>query len=361
MSDLHLHAPQYGYAGLYMDEELLEWLDNHTFPEESKYRNPEYYKKGYDIFTDDLVHSETTRACIFATIHKDATLYLMEKLEKAGMSAFVGKVNMDRNSPDILRETTEESYETTLEWLEESARFENVKPIITPRFIPSCSDELMEKLGALVKERNLPVQSHLDENLGEIEWVKELCPWADHYSGAYDHFHMMGETPTVMAHVVWPTEVEEPLLKRKNVFIAHSPSSNTNIASGIAPVKKYITEGFNVGLATDVAGGSNLHMFRMLTDMIQVSKLRWRLVSQDWKPLTFAEGFWVATRGGGSFFGKVGALEVGFDADILVIDTSCLRTPLIDELSPADRLEFYSYRHPGEFITEKYVMGRRLF
>lgn len=106
LTDLHVHAPQYSFRGLGMDLELLDWLNTNTFPEESKYRDPEYAKKAYDIFVKNLTHGATTRACVFATIHNEATLLLMDRLEEAGIAAMVGKVNMDRNSPDYLREAS---------------------------------------------------------------------------------------------------------------------------------------------------------------------------------------------------------------------------------------------------------------
>lgn len=174
--DLHVHASQYAYRGLGMDMELLQWLEANAFPEESKFADLEYAEKAYGIFTRQLLHSATTRACIFATIHRPATLKLMELLEKAGLCCYVGKVNMDRNSPDILRETCEESLSETRQWLLDSAAFTKSKPMLTPRFTPSCTDELMAGLGELQKEFGVPMQSHLSENLSEIKWVSELCP-----------------------------------------------------------------------------------------------------------------------------------------------------------------------------------------
>lgn len=361
LSDLHLHAPQYQYAGLYMDEELLEWLEKHTFPEESKYKDVGYAEKAYGIFVDDLAKSETTRFAVFGTIHRKSTLLLMKKLSASGLKGFVGKVNMDRNSPEYLIEKTDDSIDETKVWLDEAASIDGVGPIITPRFIPSCSNWLLERLGVLATERGLPVQSHLDENPSEVEWVKSLCPWSRSYSDAYDRFSLFGTTPTIMAHAVWPDDDEIALMGKRKVFVAHSPSSNANLSSGIAPVRRFLDNGIPVGLATDVAGGSTLSMFRMMTSAIEQSKLRWRYVDSSLRPLTFAEAFHLATRMGGSFFGNVGAFEPGFEADILVIDPSMLHTTLYGDLSPAERLEAYCYRKPGEGLMDKFVAGRRIF
>ena len=161
--DLHMHAPQYAFRGLGMDMELLDWLEAHTFPEEAKYKDMEYAKEAYSYFVDDLKRGATTRACIFGTVHKEATTLLMEMLEEAGIGAMVGKVNMDRNSPEYLcEESAEASALATVEWLEGiKDRFTLVKPILTPRFIPTCSDALMERLKDIQKQYKLPMQSHL--------------------------------------------------------------------------------------------------------------------------------------------------------------------------------------------------------
>ena len=169
--DLHVHASQYQFRGLWMDEELLSWLNEHTFPEEAKYKDIKYAQKAYSIFAEDLYRSATARACIFATIHKDSSILLCSMLDELSMPCFVGKVNMDRNSPSILVEDTDESINETLSYVNEvRERFTYVKPIITPRFIPSCSDRLSSALARIAEDENLPVQSHLSENLSEVDW-----------------------------------------------------------------------------------------------------------------------------------------------------------------------------------------------
>lgn len=358
--DMHLHAPQYQYAGLFMDEELLDWLNHHTFPEEGKYADIEYAERAYGIFTEDIVKSETTRFSLFATIHEDSSLLLARMLEDSGLAGYIGKVNMDRNSPDYLKEDTSESIRRTLSFIEEMKDFKNVMPIITPRFIPSCSNRLLEALSNISRERHIPVQSHLDENLSEIEWVRELVPESRNYADAYAHFHLLGEEKTIMAHVVWPGEDEYPLLKNKNVFVAHSPSSNSNLSSGIAPIRKMLEAGINIGLATDLAGGSSMSMLKMLTHAIEVSKLYYRLKDESAQPLTFREAFYIATRMAGTFFGKVGAFDEDFDADVIVLDTSSIHTTLYDELSLSERLELYSYRASGRPVKAKFVKGRKV-
>ena len=361
MSDLHVHAPQYAFRGLGMDEELIEWLNHHTFPEEAKYSVLSYAQRAYSIFVEDLVKSPTTRACIFATIHTPATLVLMELLEQSGLCALVGKVNMDRNAPKYLLErSAEESIAQTRLWLEKSEKFEQIRPILTPRFVPSVSDALMEELGKLQREYNLPVQSHLSENLSEVEWVRELSPESAFYGEAYQRIGLFGgECPTVMAHCVYSSEAELERMAQRGVFVAHCPASNTNLSSGIAPVRRFLDAGVPVGLGSDIAGGHSLSLFRAVTDAVQCSKLLWRLADQSLPPLSMEEAFYLATRGGGAFFGKVGAFEEGYAFDALVVDDANERTTL--RITPRQRLERALYLEKGVEIVSKYVEGRRLF
>ncbi len=361
--DLHVHAPQYAFRGLGMDLELLDWLDTNTFPEEAKYKDLEYAKKAYGIFVDNLRQSATTRAVVFGTIHRQATLLLMDLLEKAGLNTMVGKVNMDRNSPEYLCESSAEaSALETVEWIKDviHKKYKHTKPIITPRFTPSCTDELMEKLKMIQMRYDLPVQSHLSENQGEIEWVKELCPWSEFYGDAYDKFGLFGaDCKTVMAHCVYSGEKEIKRMKENGVFVAHCPESNINLSSGVAPVKKYIEEGLHVGIGSDLAAGSTENLFQAMAHAIQASKLRWRLLDDSWKALTVEEAFYIATKGGGEFFGKVGSFEAGYEFDAIVLDDKRLLHP--QELDVKKRLERIIYFSDDREVFAKYVEGEKLF
>ena len=359
--DLHIHAPQYSYRGLGMDMELLEWLEVNTFPEEAKFEEIDYAKKSYRIFTENLKNSATTRACIFATVHRPATLLLMDMLEKSGVDTYVGKVNMDRNCPGYICEETQESAEETLEWIKDvnHRKYENTKPILTPRFTPSCTDELMEELKKIQMRFALPLQSHLSENPGEIEWVKELCPWSEFYGDVYDRFGLFGaDCPTVMAHCVYSGDEEIARMKENGVFIAHCPESNMNVSSGIAPVRKFLEEGLNVGIGSDVAGGSTENLFCAMAHAVQSSKLRWRLQDNTLAALTAEEVFYMATKGGGAFFGKVGSFEPGYEFDAVVLDDSRLQHP--QPLDIRSRLERMIYLADDREIRAKYVKGREI-
>ena len=362
LTDLHIHAPQFAFRGLGMDMELLDWLNTYTFPEESKYAQLDYADRAYGQFVSHLRRSATTRAVCFATIHTPATELLMEKMENSGLISYVGKVNMDRNSPDYLREESAESSVAATEgWIcETRTRFARTKPIVTPRFVPTCSDALLQGLRGLLEKYALPLQSHLSENFGEIAWVSELCPDTGFYGEAYDRFGLFGgDHPCIMAHCVHSSEEELELMKKNGVFIAHSPLSNTNLASGVAPIAKYMEAGLRVGLASDVAGGDTENMFQVMAGAIRASKLRWRLLDQEVKPLTVDQAFYLATLGGGSFFGKVGSFADGYEFDALVLDDSSLEHP--QELTLRARLERCIYLADERHIAAKFVSGTRLF
>jgi guanine deaminase len=355
--DLHTHAPQYANRGLGMDQELLHWLEQNTFPEEEKYADLDYAKKAYSIFAADLRKSATTRASIFGTIHKQSTLLLMDLLETTGLGCMVGKVNMDRNSPAGLCENRQQSMEDTLSWLMESkSKYRRITPVITPRFLPSCTDELLKDLSRICRSYQLPLQSHLSENLDEIDWVKELFPRAIGYADAYSQLDLFGnEIPTIMAHCVHLTNEEMGLIYKNKVFIAHCPTSNTNLSSGIAPIRAFMDKELLVGLGTDIAAGNTLSIFQVMVAAIQASKLRWRLKDQDLKPLTIKEAFYLGTKGGGSFFGKVGSFEKGYEFDAIVLEDNSIKHP--QNLSLEERLERVIYLSDDRHIKDKYVNG----
>ncbi len=360
--DLHMHAPQYAYRGLGMDLELLDWLNAYTFPEEARYQDLDYAKTQYQRMVADLRKGPNTRCCLFATVHGPATESLMDLMEESGLISFVGKVNMDRNAPESLVEgSAEASLEATRAWLDNvRGKYGHTKPILTPRFIPSCTDGLMEGLHQLQRETGLALQSHLSENPKECAWVQELCPDSQNYTDAYARFQMIAPgVPAVMAHCVWNSPQEMAVMKAAGVFVAHCPQSNTNIASGIAPARRYMDLGIPMGLGSDVAGGAHASIFRAMTDAIQVSKLRWRLVDDSLAPLTEAEAFFLGTLGGGAFFGKVGSFLEGYEADALVLDDSDLLTPCVTTLE--QRLARVMYLSDDRHIQHKFVAGQQLF
>ena len=218
----------------------------------------------------------------------------------------------------------------------------------------------MEGLKKIQAESHLPVHSHLSENPQEAAWVAELCPDAEFYGDAYDRSGLFGgaDCPTIMAHCVYSDEREIARMKEKGVFIAHCPESNMNLSSGIAPVRRYLEEGMHIGLGSDVAGGSSENLFRAMSFAVQASKMRWRLTDQTEAPLTAEEVFYMASKGGGAFFGKTGSFENGYDFDAVVLDDSRLRSPR--PLDVRSRLERMIYLADDREIRATFVSGQAL-
>lgn len=357
--DLHLHAPQFANRGLGLDKELLPWLETYTFPEEAKYTDLEFASRAYGKFVRALWLQGTTRSIVFATLHRESSELLMDLMAKAGLGGYVGKVNMDRNCPAFYIETTDESLAETERFITETRdRHSLVKPIITPRFVPTCTAELMAGLGRLSLKYGVPVQSHLSENTGENAWVQQLHPEIKDYASVYDTYGLFGQQKTVMAHCVHVTEEEIALMARNRVYVAHSPHSNNNLSSGIAPIRRMLEAGVPVGLASDVSGSHEIAMPKVLTAAAQASKLKWFHNDKRDCPLTTPELFYLATKGGGSFFGQVGSFEEGYAFDALIIDDSSLSD--VNERSLEERLQRYLYCGDDRNILARYVEGRLL-
>ena len=359
-TDLHLHAPQYIMMGMGFDLPLLDWLNTYTFKEEARFADADFARTVYEALAAELVRRGTTRVCMFSTLHREATLILMDALERAGITGYVGKVNMDRNSPDCLRETCEESLVETRRWIEECAgRFPHIKPILTPRFTPFCTDALMEGLGALAAEYDLPVQSHLSENDAEIEWVRELHPDCAQYWETYAKFGLWKQG-TIMAHCVHSDARERAAIRTAGVWVAHSPDSNTNLYSGVAPVRKMLNEGLHVALASDVAGGAKLSMLHAAGEAIRASKLRYYYSGkrQDEAYLTVPEAFYLATSAGQQYFGAGTGFRAGDMLHAVVLSDAAF--PPSRRLTPAERLERLIYADDPDAIRAVISEGRRL-
>ena len=357
MNDMHVHAPQVHNQGVAMDLELLPWLQNYTFPEESKYADVEYAERMYRRFLHTQWLFGTMRSVVFGTVHTESTRVLMKLYQEAGMGALVGKVAMNRNCPDALCEDVEAAVEGNERLIAEFSDVDGlVRPIITPRFVPSCTPGLLKACGELAKKYRLPVQSHLSENTSEIAWVAELEPESKSYGDAYNRYGLFGQTPTIMAHCVWTSGSELDMMKRNGVMVAHCPTSNFNIASGMAPIRTFLEEGLPIGLGSDISGGHDLNMFRMLVYAIQVSKMHYQQ-NHDKAFLTLPEIFWIATKSAGSFFGKVGSFEPGYDFDALVIDDAVLYP---SEYSLLHRLERFIYVGDDRQIVHRFCRGKEV-
>lgn len=358
MNDLHLHAPQYCNTGMAMDMRLLEWLETYTFPEENRFADAAYARRIYSRFVHDLWYNGTMRSAIFASIHPQATMLLADLISESGMGALVGLVGMNRNCPEYLQNTTQSLVDAQKQLIDHLADNPKVKPIITPRFVPTCSDDMLDAMAQLAREHNLPVQSHLSENPSEIEWVKELQPESANYGDAYYRHGLFGQTPTLMAHCVYTDGDELALMARQGVVAVHCPTSNSNLASGTARVRHLLDGGVKVALGSDISGGNTMWMMAVMQHALQVSKIVHAHTQGAEHFLSLNEVMWLATKSGGEFFGKVGSFEPGYEFDALVIDDSALAS--CGNYTPAQRLERFIYLGSPASITRRYCSGKEL-
>lgn len=355
--DMHLHAPQYPMLGMGMDLPLLEWLQTYTFKTEARFSDPEYARKIYKKLARDLIANGTTRVCAFSSLHRESTLVLMEELENAGICGYVGKVNMDRNGTPELQESCEESISETLKWLEECTYFEHVFPILTPRFTPSCSDELMEALGKMATEKGLRVQSHLSESRSEVAWVHDLHSDCPQYWESYKKYGLFGPK-TLMAHCVQSDKRERAAMRDHNVIVVHCPDSNINLVSGTAPVRAMLDEGLWVVLGSDIAGGATLPMLEVIAMAIRASKIKHMESNWTEKFLSVDEAYYLGTSSGARYFGANDGFAPGNSLHAIVVDD--LQAVDTHRLNLRERFERAIYTADAENIVAVYSQGTRV-
>jgi guanine deaminase len=309
--DTHVHLPQFAIIGVGSGE-LLTWLNTYTYPEESRFADPEYAARLSQQFFDALVANGTTTAVIYCSVHERATDIAFSLASAKGIRAFMGKVMMDRNSPAALLENTTDSVAASLRLFEkwDGADGGRLRYVLTPRFAGSCSMDLMKQIGRIAKDRGAFVQSHLSENREEIEWIAELFPESSSYTSVYDSARMLTER-TIMAHCIHLSPDEIGLLARTRTNVAFCPYSNRTLRSGIMPYKKLRNAGLSISLGTDVAGGPSLSMLEQMQEGMKAAGITWN------------EALYLATLGGAKTLGLsdiIGNFAPGKDADFVVVD-----------------------------------------
>jgi guanine deaminase len=325
--DTHVHAPQHPNTGLFGKTTLLDWLQKYTFPMESSFKNVPLAHRVYQNFVSRTLSHGTTTAAYFATIHVPATNALADICLKRGQRALVGRVCMNSDlSPEYYRdESVESSYadsKASIDYIRSiDPKGEIVKPIITPRFAPSCTTDCLSAMGRLAKETDAHVQTHISENKGEIELVNELFPESKSYTDVYETHGLLTDK-TILAHAVHLSDEERKLILERKSKISHCPASNTAITSGCAPIRSLLDEGHTIGLGTDVSGGNSPSILENVRQAIWVSRHLCIQTSSDSVKLSTEEALYLATRGGAAVVGmeeKVGGFEVGKEWDAQMI------------------------------------------
>ncbi|KAK3486137.1 uncharacterized protein B0T23DRAFT_246685 [Neurospora hispaniola] len=280
--DTHLHAPQYPNVGIFGKSTLLDWLETYTFPLEASLSDPAKARTVYNRVIRKTLSHGTTCAAYYATKDVTTTNLLADLCLRAGQRALVGRVCMDQLSPKYYRDAsaadsvaaTRESI-TYIQSIDPTGAI--VRPVITPRFAPSCSAPLMAELGKLAAETGLPVQTHISENEGEIALVKEMFPAkkigakGDTYTHVYDTFGLLTDK-TILAHGVHLSEEEVQIIKARGSKVSHCPCSNSALTSGAARVRWLLERGIEVGLGTDMSGGYSPSVLEMARQAALVSR-----------------------------------------------------------------------------------------
>nr|XP_057927267.1 guanine deaminase isoform X1 [Doryrhamphus excisus] len=366
MVDTHIHASQYSYAGTALDMPLLDWLKNYTFPVESEFKDLTFAQKVYTQVVRRTLRNGTTTACYFATIYTDSSLLLGHIANDLGQRALVGKVCMDQNnSVNYYKESLQESLEETRRFISQllAKKYALVKPVVTPRFVLTCSGALMGQLGQLAKNNNLHIQSHISENVEEVKIVKELFPDCDSYTDVY-YKHNLLTNKTVMAHGCYLSDEELALFRETGASLSHCPNSNISLCSGMLDVCKVLRHKVKLGLGTDVAGGYSASMLDAMRRAMDTSKI---LTIQDPKheTLNFEEVFRLATLGGSqalSLDDQIGNFEVGKDFDALRVNVAVPDGPIdvIQHEKPKIILEKFLNLGDDRNIVEVYVAGKKV-
>jgi guanine deaminase len=320
--DTHIHLPQTGMIGSY-GEQLLDWLNTYVFPCEKQFEDPEHSAQVADIFLKELLRNGTTTALVFGSRHKESVEALFSAAEKLNLRLIAGKVMMDRNAPDYLVDTAQSSYDDSKALIERWHGKGRLHYAVTPRFAPTSTPEQLTLAGQLLTEYpDVYLQTHISENLKEIEWVKALFPEHKNYLDVYDYFNLLGER-SVFAHGVHLCDEECERLAETGSAIAFCPTSNLFLGSGLFDLPMAERHKVNVGLGTDVGAGTSFSLLHTLNEAYKVMQLQGARLSPF-------KSLYLATLGGASALrleDKIGNLQPGSEADFVVLDFNA--TPLL--------------------------------
>lgn len=356
-SDLHVHAPQYLNRGLEMDLLLEDWLNKCTFPLEAKYADPGFAKLVYDAFVDDMLANGTMHACVYGTIHSEATSYLIERMDSVGIKGFVGKINMDRSAPEDLTEDPEESVRETEAFLDKYSGNRNTKPILTPRFAPTCTGKLLNDLGKLGKKYGVGMQTHLVESLWEAEQARVLFPECSCDTEIYEKAGLMDNGPVIGGHFIFPSEDDIRIMQKYDSYAVQCPDATVSVIAGIMQTGALLDRGMKIGLGSDISAGHHIGVYTQAARAVQLSKLKEFYEPEGNRKISFPEAFWMATKQSGDLFGGTGSLEPGSVFDALVIDGL---SDAARELSPAQTVERFCYIGTKENIKARYINGKQI-
>lgn len=322
--DCHVHYPQTQMIAAF-GEQLLDWLNNYTFVVEQSFTDIDHARLVANVFLQEQLRNGVTSSCVFGSVHPESIDALFEAAQRHNMRLIAGKVCMDRHAPDALLDSPRQAYDQSLQLIKKWHGKGRLEYAITPRFAPTSSPEQLECLQSLAQAYpDMPIQSHISENLQEIAWVKSLFPSCPDYASVYDHYGLL-RPRAIYGHGLHLAESEWQLLHDRGASLAHCPTSNFFLGSGCFNLQQAWDSArpVTVGLATDLGAGTSF-------SMLQTMGAAYKAAQCHHRPLPAAEAFYMATLGSAQALGiddKVGSIEVGKEADLVLLDLQS--TPLI--------------------------------
>ncbi|WDT66785.1 guanine deaminase [Companilactobacillus crustorum] len=359
-TDLHIHAPQWPQAGLALDKPLNEWLTDYTFPLEAKFQDLNYAESIYHSLVNELLANGTTTGLYFGSIHTDANLVLAKVCAQLGQRAFIGKIAMDNpdQTPDYYRDSSAaEAIDQTENFIQQLQAFQEktqaeLTPVITPRFVPSCTDETLLGLGELAQKYNLPIQSHCSESIWEDQYAVKRFHKRD--AQVLDQFGLLTDK-AVMAHGTQLTDQDLTLFSQTQTAIAHCPISNIYFGNGIMRVNAAHQQNVKIGLGTDISGGFSPSIYRNMQQAIMSSQML-QDSGQKQSRITAANAFYLATIGGAEALHlNSGQIKPGFKADFQIVHDQYFDVSSNNSQEIFERLVYHKSK---ENIEQVYVSGK---
>jgi len=357
--DCHVHYPQTEIVAAY-GAQLLDWLENYTFPTEREFSDPNKARRVAELFLDELLRNGTTTALAIATVHETSVDAYFTAARTRRMRMICGKVLMDRNAPDYLLDTPETGYRESKALIERWHGKGRLSYAVTPRFAPTCSDEQLTRAGQLLREHpDVYLHTHLAENLDEVKWVKELFPMCSGYLDVYDHFGLLGRH-SIFAHCIHLNAAEFALLHKTGSGIAFCPTSNLFLGSGLFNLTRAENKKVNVGFGTDTGAGTSFSLLQTINEAYKTQQLRGH-------PLSALKSLYLATLGGARTLdldGVIGNFEPGKEADFVVLDYRstpilALRLERCNRL--ADKLFVLAILGDDRAVKATYVLGKEAY
>lgn len=355
--DSHVHYPQTDVIASH-GKQLLDWLTDYTFPTESRFGDAAYAATVAEFFLDELLRNGTTTAAIYATIHPQSVDAIFAAAQKRGMRVIAGKVMMDVNAPDYLRDEAEQSYADSKMLIERWHGKQRLLYGITPRFAATSTQRQLELAGKLMDEHpGMHMQTHLSENHAEVKWIAELFPWSKSYLGVYEKFGLVRKN-ALYGHSIHLSDDDWKTLSKAGATVVHCPTSNLFLGSGLFNYDAAMDSGTPVALATDVGGGTSFSMLRTMHEAYKVAQMGRR-------PFTALDGFYLATLGSARALGladRIGNFNPGMEADFIVLDPKT--TPLTGrryDVAANITQKLFALMMLGDdrLVSDTYVLGKR--